>query len=79
VTRKATKPEQIGQLFLEHLNKGDLEGLMSLYEEDAVLADQSGCSGQLIPDTVLSFSSATAGANPSLNRCGRSQLYRCIK
>ena len=27
----------------------------------------SGCSGQLIPDTTLSFSSARAGANPSLN------------
>ena len=26
-----------------------------------------GCSGQLIPDTVLSFSSVFAGANPSLN------------
>jgi hypothetical protein len=25
------------------------------------------CSGQLIPDTRLSFSSVTAGANPSLN------------
>ena len=25
------------------------------------------CSGQLIPDTELSFSSATAGASPSLN------------
>ena len=25
------------------------------------------CSGQLIPDTVLSFSSAFAGASPSLN------------
>ena len=25
------------------------------------------CSGQLIPDTVLSFSSAFAGARPSLN------------
>jgi len=25
------------------------------------------CSGQLIPDTELSFSSATAGANPALN------------
>ncbi|MGF6287995.1 hypothetical protein [Pseudomonas silensiensis] len=25
------------------------------------------CSGQLIPDTTLSFSSACAGANPSLN------------
>ncbi|RRW40386.1 hypothetical protein EGJ52_21605 [Pseudomonas luteola] len=25
------------------------------------------CSGQLIPDTVLNFSSATAGGSPSLN------------
>ena len=25
------------------------------------------CSGQLIPDTVLSFSSALAGASPLLN------------
>lgn len=25
------------------------------------------CSGQPMPDTVLSFSSATAGATPSLN------------
>jgi hypothetical protein len=25
------------------------------------------CSGQVIPDTALSFSSATAGASPSLN------------
>jgi hypothetical protein len=28
---------------------------------------QTECSGQLIPDTRLSFSSVTAGANPSLN------------
>ena len=27
----------------------------------------ASCSGQLIPDTTLSFSSARAGANPSLN------------
>ncbi len=32
------------------------------------------CSGQLIPDTVLSFSSAFAGASPSLNWWGRVQL-----
>ena len=31
------------------------------------LKDSSVCSGQLIPDTTLSFSSARAGANPSLN------------
>lgn len=30
-------------------------------------AQLTTCSGQLIPDTELSFSSATAGANPSLN------------
>lgn len=28
---------------------------------------KSGCSGQLIPDTMLSFSSARAGASPPLN------------
>jgi hypothetical protein len=31
------------------------------------IALSNGCSGQLIPDTELSFSSATAGASPSLN------------
>jgi len=30
-------------------------------------ASTLGCSGQLIPDTKLSFSSATAGGIPSLN------------
>ena len=29
--------------------------------------DSQGCSGQLIPDTTLSFSSARAGASPPLN------------
>lgn len=28
---------------------------------------ESKCSGQLIPDTALSFSSATAGGSPPLN------------
>ena len=42
MSRKAKKPEEIAKLFLEFLNEGDLDGLMSLYEEDAVLADQSG-------------------------------------
>ena len=42
MTKKATKPEEIGQLFLKYLNEGDLNALMSLYEEDAVLSDQAG-------------------------------------
>jgi len=32
------------------------------------------CSGQLIPDSKLSFSSVTAGANPPLAVCGLCQL-----
>lgn len=32
-----------------------------------ILQKGSSCSGQLIPDTALSFSSATAGASPLLN------------
>lgn len=32
-----------------------------------IVSSGGHCSGQLIPDTRLSFSSVTAGANPSLN------------
>lgn len=48
-------------------------GLKSLRENGRALLRlfkyelSSTCSGQLIPDTELSFSSATAGASPSLN------------
>lgn len=45
------------------------------YKIHTVLTDNGvACSGQLIPDTALSFSSTTAGASPPLNWCGRCQL-----
>ena len=37
------------------------------------------CSGQLKPDSKLSFFSASAGGSPALNWWGLSQLYRCIR
>ncbi|MAX71954.1 MAG: hypothetical protein CMC76_12790 [Flavobacteriaceae bacterium] len=42
--------------------------------EEALMEDgpDADCSGQLIPDTVLSFSSATTGAIPPLKAWGRS-------
>lgn len=43
---------------------GELEQLIVTPEGKQILTT---CSGQLIPDTTLSFSSATAGAKPSLN------------
>lgn len=45
----------------EEINSGD-KVLISF-----TIGDIWICSGQLIPDTVLSFSSALAGASPSLN------------
>ncbi|OPD78461.1 hypothetical protein AO920_33090 [Pseudomonas aeruginosa] len=38
----------------------------ALYKR-AFIRDKPNCSGQPIPDSGLSFSSATAGGNPSLN------------
>jgi hypothetical protein len=42
-------------------------GLSRIESERYHLLSDPGCSGQLIPDTTLSFSSARAGANTSLN------------
>jgi hypothetical protein len=38
-----------------------------LAKHGALQPGGGGCSGQLTPDTGLSFSSATAGARPPLN------------
>jgi len=35
---KAHKPEDLARLFIERANAGDVEGLVALYEPDAVLA-----------------------------------------
>ena len=38
----ATQPEDLGRFFMQRANAGDLEGLMALYEPDAVLAVPGG-------------------------------------
>jgi ketosteroid isomerase-like protein len=38
----AAQPEDLGTLFLERANAGDVEGLVALYEPDAVLAFPAG-------------------------------------
>ena len=38
----AARPEDLGQFFLERANAGDVEGLVALYEPDAVLAFPPG-------------------------------------
>jgi ketosteroid isomerase-like protein len=38
----ARRPEEIGDLFLKRANAGDVEGVVALYEPDAVLAFPKG-------------------------------------
>jgi ketosteroid isomerase-like protein len=40
--RRATRPEELSRLIAERLNAGDVEGLVALYEPDAVLALPDG-------------------------------------
>jgi ketosteroid isomerase-like protein len=39
---RATQPEQLSRLVVERLNTGDVDGLVALYEPDAVLALPGG-------------------------------------
>jgi ketosteroid isomerase-like protein len=39
---RAAEPEDIARLFLERANAGDVDGLVALYEPDAVLAFPDG-------------------------------------
>lgn len=40
--KKATEPNDLGRYFIERANAGDVEGLVALYESDAVLAFPPG-------------------------------------
>jgi ketosteroid isomerase-like protein len=39
---RAAQPEDLSRLFLERANAGDVDGLVALYEPDAVLASPPG-------------------------------------
>ncbi len=42
IVRRARKPEELARLFVEQANQGNVEGLVALYEKDAVLALPDG-------------------------------------
>ncbi|MFB9904133.1 YybH family protein [Allokutzneria oryzae] len=42
MSERARQPEDLGRLFVERANAGDVEGLVALYEPDAVLAVPGG-------------------------------------
>ncbi|UDL03742.1 DUF4236 domain-containing protein [Marinobacter sp. CA1] len=79
-----------GLSFRENLNKGQKNNttrnkvspggqvnLQISIDDDGqvtLLYPSGECSGQLIPDSILSFSSAATGDMPPLNECGRCWL-----
>ncbi len=40
---RAKEPEDLNRFFLARANAGDVEGVVALYETDAVLANPPGC------------------------------------
>ena len=40
--KKAMHPDDLGKFFMERANSGDVEGIIALYESDAILALPSG-------------------------------------
>ncbi|GAA4021353.1 hypothetical protein GCM10022247_51910 [Allokutzneria multivorans] len=42
MSERAREPEDLARLFVERANSGDVEGLVALYEPDAVLAVAGG-------------------------------------
>ncbi len=64
IDRSILKEQEWGEMLMGKTSHEMLiEDTNSLY----ITLMLDSCSGQLIPDTVLSFSSALAGASPSLN------------
>ncbi|WP_028925063.1 DUF4440 domain-containing protein [Pseudonocardia acaciae] len=64
----ATAPERLGELFVRHLAAGDLDGLVSLYEPEAVFVPRPGAratGGAAIRDGLASY--VAAGARITLD------------
>jgi len=66
--RPATAPNDLEKLFVERANAGDLDGLLALYESDAVVADGEGRVAvglSQIRELFVSFLAERPRLNPS--------------
>ena len=71
-TRKMTKAQKFVADMIKHRGLEFVQLDMQVEVDGDIgtiigMNDSANCSGQLIPDTTLSFSSARAGASPPLN------------
>jgi ketosteroid isomerase-like protein len=66
--KKAYRPEDITDLFLEYSNSGNIDGLVSLYEENAVLiknAENAMANGH---DEIKEFYAILLADNPKFEK-----------
>lgn len=61
-TERAAHPEDLSRLVLERLNAGDLDGLVALYEPDAVLALPEGRTAAGAAEIRTAFAQLLAGS-----------------
>ncbi len=63
VLHKASEPEELARLFIERANQGSVEGLVALYEPEAVLAlpDGSAATGS---EEIRRFYAALLASRP---------------
>jgi ketosteroid isomerase-like protein len=63
MSQTASKPEDLARLFVERANAGDVEGLVALYEPNAVLACSNGkvATGS---DQIRDFYAALLASRP---------------
>ena len=71
----AAQPEDLGRFFLERANAGDVEGLVALYEPEAVLAFPSGRLTAGHEEIRRVYAELLAG-QPSFSSAGQSPAIR---
>ena len=70
---KAHQPEDIADLFLEFINSGNLEGLVSLYEDHAVLVTDSENTIARGKKEIRDFYSNLLSGNPKFEKVRQRQ------
>ncbi len=71
----AARPEDLGRYFLERANAGDIEGLVALYEPEAVLAFPAGQLTAGHEEIRKVYAELLAG-KPSFSSAGQSPAIR---
>ncbi len=72
----AYSPEDVGKLFLQRINEGDIEGIVSLYEAKAVLVTKSDNDVAVGHDAIRKFYAKILADNPHFEPGERRPVWR---